>query len=138
MGLEALSKASENAYARGLRPLAELYSPAEGATADPKVPVFVPLFLCIEEAITLYDTDEETLTDAKVSLALDRLSLSPEEAAPDPLIERIQAALRLTLTVNSYSRQQVRQAVRKIGKSVVRHENGQRGYLEFIRQFLEA
>ena len=57
------------------------------------------------------------------------------DAGGDPLIEKLQFALRLLLSIQNYSRNDVRSAIRKVAKSVDRHTRlaGPRGYLQFIR-----
>jgi hypothetical protein len=123
-----------------LRPLSELYGPGTGLeTLDPTANTFVPLLLSIEEVfLTLADANPK-LTDADVAVSLDRLCMSPEAAVPsDPLVGAVQLRLRLTLSLNDYSRQDVRHALRKVKQSVARHTRlaGPRGYLTFIRQQL--
>ena len=79
------------------------------------------------------------MTDARVSLALDKLGMSPEgEAGTDVLAKYLQFKLRMVLSMNDYSRNEVKAAIKKIGKSVERHTKlaGPRGYLTFIRQQL--
>ena len=127
----------EQKQAYTLKPLNELYGPGNSGTVDPQSEVFMPLFLCIEEEIAKFDANEVQLNDATVTLALNRLSMNPEEQTGDALIRRIQMALRLNLSLNNYARQEVRQADRKIGKSVDRHSEGGRGrgYLKFIHEF---
>jgi hypothetical protein len=120
-----------------LKPLAELFGVGTGHSFDPQDDIFLPLMLCIEEEIVKYDTDHY-LTDASVALALDQLGMDPAGASTDPLARQIQVALRLTLSLNDYSRQEVRQAIRKIAKSVNRHKNGDRGYLRFVREFFSS
>lgn len=122
-----------------LKPLKELYGIGNGTEAvDPESDTFMPLFLAIEETIAGFDADTRRLTDAEVALALGTLSLSPEAASADPLIQEIQLSLRLTVSLNNYSRQEVRQAIRRIARSVQRHTESGRGraYLDFIEQFL--
>ena len=120
-----------------LKPLGELYGRGNSGTVDPQNETFMPLFLCIEEEIAKFDANEVQLNDATVMLALNRLSMNPEEQTDDALIRRIQMALRMNLSLNNYARQEVRQAIRKIGKSVDRHSEGGRGrgYLKFIHGF---
>jgi hypothetical protein len=120
-----------------LKSLAELYGKGVGAASvEPLDERYLPLFLCIEESIARYYRDDDgSLTDAAVQITLDRLGMSPEsDEANDPLAHHIQLDLRLQLSVSDYSRQEVRSAIRKIGKSVARHSriSGVRGYLEFI------
>ncbi|MFI5381762.1 MAG: hypothetical protein ACHRHE_20895 [Tepidisphaerales bacterium] len=54
--------------------------------------------------------------------------------------EQIQLSLRMALSLNDYSRQDVKQAIRKILKSVDRHTKaaGQRGYLDFIHKYIKG
>ena len=87
--------------------------------------------------IARFDAMDGRLNDGTVTLALNRLSMSPDEPTEDPLIRRIQFGLRMNLSLNNYSRQEVRQAIRKIGKSAERHSEGGRGrgYLNFIEEF---
>jgi hypothetical protein len=122
-----------------LKPLGELYGTANAGTVDPQSKTFMRLFFCIEEEIVRFDDNERRLTDGEIALALNNLSMNPEASAADPLMQKVQCALRMLLSLNNYSRQEVRQALRKIGKSVDRHMEGGRGrgYLEFIRGFFE-
>ena len=122
-----------------IKTLSELYGPGNSETVDPQSDLFMPLFLCIEEGISIFDAKEGPLTDAQVALALDDLSMNPEKPSASPLVQHIQLALRLTLSLNNYSRQEVRQAIRRIGRSVQRHSEGGRGrgYLNFIKEFLQ-
>jgi hypothetical protein len=121
-----------------LKPLAELYGAGNVAPAvDPQNDTFRPLFMCIEEEIVKCDGMDRRLTDAAATLALSRLSMNPDGPCDDDLLaRRIQMALRMTLSLNNYSRQEVRTAIRKVGKSVDRHSEGGRGrgYLDFVRQ----
>jgi hypothetical protein len=119
-----------------LKPLAELYGEGRGVTAvEPTDNGFMPLFLGIEETIIeCYHANPE-LTDGMVALTLDRLVRNPSaQFQPGELGTRLQARLRLVLSVNNYSRWEVQQAVRKIAKSVARHTavSGIQGYLDFI------
>jgi hypothetical protein len=124
-----------------LRPLAELYGAGTGRpTIDPEDEPFIPLFLAIEQTIVREDQKGPArLTDGGVALTLDRLAMNPEgDPGIDPLARHLQLELRLQLSLNDYSRQEVRGALRKIGKSVVRHTRlaGPRGYLSFIREYV--
>jgi hypothetical protein len=121
-----------------LKPLRELYGQGHSGSPDPQDATFMPLFLSIEEAIARYDSTQQPLHDGTVSIALKTLSMDPDETFTDPLVSYVQFALRMLLSLNDYSRQEVRQALRKIGKSVQRHSEGGRGrgYLNFIQQFV--
>lgn len=122
-----------------LKPLQELYGPGHNvATVDPKEDRFMPLFMAIEEAIAQYYRHENpSLTDGATSLVVDQLGMQPDAASTDPLALRIQYALRLCLSLNNYSRPEVKAALKKIGKSIDRHTraDGPRGYLRFIAEY---
>lgn len=122
-----------------LKPLKDLYAAGDNApSVDPQDERYMPLFLAIEAEIAqYYEHDAPSLTDGVVGLVLDQLSLSPEASNPDPLARRVQTSLRFCLSLNDYSRQEVRAALRKVRKSVDRHSrvDGRRGYLDFIVEF---
>jgi hypothetical protein len=127
----------ERRYA--LKPLSDLYGPGHNVdTVDPQDERFMPLFLAIEEAIVRHwEQDNPGLTDGTVALVLDQLGMGPDSTTQDPLAQRIQLEVRLCLSLNDYSRQEVKAALKKVGKSVDRHTRaaGPRGYLSFIKQF---
>ena len=122
-----------------LRPLSELYGQGTGsATIDPKDERFEPLLMAIELPIKHHDLDQG-LSDGAVSIVLERLAMTPEaEPGADELARQIQLSLRLVLSLNDYSRQDVKGAIRKIAKSVTRHtrSDGPRGYLDFIQKYV--
>ena len=67
------------------------------------------------------------------------MSLDPAgEPGQDALRRRLQLALRLLLSLNDYSRQEVKTALRTIARSVARHKSleGRRGYLTFIHEYV--
>jgi hypothetical protein len=122
-----------------LRPLDELYGQGTGAdVVNPMDERFMPLFLGIEEAIQLAYREDRGLTDGAVQLALNELSMNPSADTRDKLARKVQLQMRMVLSLNDYSKQEVKGAVRKIGKSVERHRKsgGPRGYLEFVRGML--
>ncbi|MGA2499950.1 MAG: hypothetical protein ABSH20_19605 [Tepidisphaeraceae bacterium] len=126
-----------------LKPLGELYGKGPGRdNVDPQDESYMPLFLAIEGEIARCDTIcRYPMMDGTVSMALSSLAMSPEaEVAPDSFAEQIQLSLRMTLSVNDYSRQDVKHAIRKILKSVDRHTKaaGQRGYLDFIHKYVKG
>ena len=127
----------ERRYA--LKSLSDLYGPGHNVdTVDPEDQRFMPLFLTIEEAIVRHcEQDNPGLTDGTVALVLDQLGMGPGSTTPDPLAKRIQVQLRLCLSMNDYSRQEVKAALKEVAKSVDRHTcaSGPRGYLNFIAQF---
>jgi hypothetical protein len=119
-----------------LKPLPELFGKGTGAPS-PTVEDerFMPLLLGIEEAIAKHYLEDPDLTDGRVSLALSRLVLHPgHEPKDDLLCAHMQTRLRLVLSLNDYSRQEVLWALRTVEKSVRRHSrvDGPQGYLEFI------
>ena len=125
-----------------LKPLAALYGKGTGRDAlDTLDPAFTPLLMSIEQVFVDRFRVEPELTDAAVTVALDRLCLSPE-ASPgrDSVAIDVQFRLRLTLSLHDFSRSDVRHALRKVKQSVARHtrQSGVRGYLTFIRQQLAA
>ena len=119
-----------------LKALQDLYTPA-GATMvvlqwnDSR---YMQLLHAIEGAIKrAYEASPE-LTDSSVMLALDTISMKPETVSNDPLVKDINNSLRLLLSTDSYSRDEVKKAIRKVLASVKRHKEvgGMRGYLDFI------
>jgi len=120
-----------------LKPLGQLFGNGCGVSSiDPADEAFMPLLLAIEESVLDCYSADPDLTDGRVSLALSRLAMRPDDdPADEALYRRMQLRLRLLLSLNDYSRQEVRWALRKIDKSVRRHSriDGPRGYLDFIR-----
>lgn len=123
-----------------LKPLAELYGAGTGkASVDLRDDEFLALLMAIEESIVRHDRGARGLTDGTVIGSLDRLCMTPEaDVRNDPLALDIQASLRLTLSLNDFSRQDVKHALRKVKQSVNRHNklSGTRGYLTIIREQL--
>ncbi|KPJ71653.1 MAG: hypothetical protein AMS14_09005 [Planctomycetes bacterium DG_20] len=119
-----------------LKPLPELFGEGHGVSSlDWRDERFMPLLLRIEESIVQQYAQDPSLTDGHVSLVLSRLILHPGcDPGEDDLCGRLQLDLRLLLSLNDYSRQEVRWALRKVEKSVRRHSrvDGTRGYLDFI------
>ncbi len=128
---------SDRSESYTLKPLNELFGKGSGQSVDPKNDAFMPLFLSVEEEIVNFDSNEELLTDGRVALVLGGLSMNPETPSIDPLGKHLQDRLRLVLSLNDYSRQELRQVLRKIEKSVARHteSGGGRGYINFIRRY---
>lgn len=123
-----------------IKPMDELYGKDRGITSVQGTDDhYMPLLMGIEGMIADHYRRDRSLTDAKVLLALKALSMNP--GAPcrnDMLCQAIQFGLRLTLSLNDYSKQETRQAIRKVAQSVERHTRlaGPRGYLEFIVDFV--
>ncbi|MCY3018761.1 MAG: hypothetical protein NTW87_07000 [Planctomycetota bacterium] len=121
-----------------LKPLADLFGKGYGESSiDWRDEKYMPLLLRIEEEIMNHDDAVPDLTDGLVSLTLDRMALNPATApGNDVLCRRLQLGLRVLLSGNDYSKQEVKLSIRKIAKSVSLHtwQHGVRGYLDFIRQ----
>lgn len=92
------------------------------------------LLHAIEGAIKRMYEASPGLTDSSVMLALDKLSMNPELVSIDPVVKAVNNSLRLLLSTENYSRDEVKKVVRKIMASVKRHKAaaGIRGYLDFI------
>jgi hypothetical protein len=124
-----------------LKPLKELYGEGpQAGGANPMTEAYMPLFHGIENEILQCDNEvQRQITDGMVLLSVERLALAPEEEqGDDRLATRIQVALRIVCSLNDYSRQEVRQALRRIARSVEHHtsEGGPRGYLNFLHQVM--
>jgi len=123
-----------------VKPLNQLYGQGTGSPsvefADTR---FQPLLIAIEDTVVKSYRQLPELTDGHLLAALEPLCMSPEaDTRSDKLAARVQFALRLTLSLNDYSRQDVRHCLRKIKQSVLRHNKlaGMRGYLNFIHKTL--
>ncbi len=123
-----------------LKPLSQLYGPGRRYSSfDYKSETYVPLFLCIEECVLRHRRQQPELTDGDVMLSLDLLACAPEaDVTSHVLARRMQLELRMLLSLNDYNRDEVRQVVRRLRKSVKLHNdlNGRYGYLDFIEEQL--
>jgi hypothetical protein len=123
-----------------LAPLHELYGRGTGQRSpDPTSEALAPLLLVIQQAIVEAFEDDRRLQDARVARALARLQRSPEgNFAVFGLTAAIQAALRLTLSLNDYSREDVLAALDEIAQNVAVQSNlaGPQGYLQYLQQYL--
>ena len=125
-----------------LKPLPELFGPdrpSPGADWDDDDRI-MGLLQQIEESIMQFfcDTDPD-LTDSHTALVLSNLAMKPgRDPGDDPLCRLLQARLRLLLSLNDYSRHEVRWALNKIERSVQLHRSldGPQGYLTFITEQL--
>ena len=120
-----------------LKPLNQLYVQNDRSTSiDVENPKDMQLLMQIESTIVDCYHEDPDLTDGQVELALDRLDMSPAgDHSKDYVAEQIQLGLQLLLSLNDYSLEEVRMAIRKIRKSVQRHTKraGRTGYLDFIQ-----
>jgi hypothetical protein len=123
-----------------LMPLEQLYAPDNSTMSiNWEDDYYLPLLYCIESEIVDYYNKDATLTDGLVALTLDRMCANPAIAPKgDVLLQRLQMALQLELSLEDYTKFEVKQALRKILKSVERHSavSGVTGYLDFIRKHI--
>jgi hypothetical protein len=123
-----------------LAPLQELYGRGTGEQSpDPTSEALAPLLLVIQQAIVEAFEDDPRLHDARVARALARLQRCLEgNFAVFGLTAAIQAALRLTLSLNDYSRQDVLAALNEIAQNVAVQSNlaGPQGYVQYLQQYL--
>ncbi|MCX5674734.1 MAG: hypothetical protein NTX87_06975 [Planctomycetota bacterium] len=123
-----------------LKPLPELFGQGHGIMpTDPTDEQFLPLLMCIETSIVSHYETDPRLTDSHVRLILSRLATKPGcDPGDDELCRRIQVNLRIFLSLDDYSRQEVRWALHKIERSVRLHSSldGPQGYLDFISGML--
>jgi len=101
-------------------------------------PQIVALCMAIEYAIALLDHDTgHGLKDKEVIAVLEKLGFKPE-GTQSGLTQHIQAFLQLELSLDSYSRSDIRQALRRCLRSAQRHHklDGERGFLNFIHHLI--
>jgi len=136
--IEFKSKSGDHIYI--LKPIDSLYGKGLGVdSVDMLDERFRPILMTIERAIIQQYHHVPSLTDATVILSLKSLTMNTGALVTfDPLAHRIQRSLRLFLSLNDHSRQEVKLALRKVLQSVERHTRlaGPRGYLTFIENFL--
>ncbi len=116
--------ASKGSFEFRLRPLQELFSSTKADTGSMKTddPAALQLLHAIEGEIKRRYMKNPELTDSSVLLALDTLAMKPEAVSRDVLAKAIQNSLRLLLSTDDYSRDEVKWAIRKILASVKRHK----------------
>lgn len=134
-GLITLSSANGKVTYK-LKPLNALYSNEKTDAADEDRRL--SLMYAIEGAIKRFYETAPELTDGAVIRVLEKLAMKPEIFDDDALLKRISYELRLKLSSSQYTRDEVRQALRKILGSAKRHNDreGRRGYLEFIAEYV--
>ena len=132
--------AAKGSFEYRLKPLQELFSTGRPDIAVMKTddPRNLQLLNAIESEIKRRYTNDPELTDSSVMLGLDVLAMKPEAVSRDMLVKTIQNSLRLLLSTDDYSRDEVKMAVRKILASVKRHRSAGviRGYLDFIMEYV--
>lgn len=133
-----LVEASKGSFEHRLKPLHELFSSTTTVNMATKMndPRYLDLLYAIESSIKRLSIEHPDLTDASIMLGLDALAVRPEALTNDAVVKRINRDLRLLLSMNDYSRDEMKAAVRKISASVKQHRAiaGIRGYLDFIME----
>ncbi len=122
-----------------LRSLDQLYGKGHGISSmDPRDEQAMPLLMAIESAIMRFWRENPALTDGHVLLSLRELAMNPSADTRDVLAREIQLDLRLLLSLDDYSKQEVKLGVRRIIRSVELHTSlgGRRGYLTFIKDYV--
>ncbi|MCF6149423.1 MAG: hypothetical protein E3K37_12280 [Candidatus Kuenenia sp.] len=125
-----------------LRPLNELFSQGNGMAVEInwKDEHYIQLLYTIERAIKkVYEENHYRLTDSDVILALETLAMKPEKVNNNSILKAINQELRLQLSMNDYSRHEVKMSIRKILNSAKRHnkQGGLRGYVNFILAYIQ-
>ncbi len=138
-GLVRIESAKGN-FMYKLKPLHELFSQKSSTVAqiDWEDQHFLSLLYTIERAIKKFYKDHYTLTDSDVIPALETLAMKPEAVSKNSIVRAINQELRLHLSMNSYSRHEVKMAVRKVLSSAKGHnkQGGLTGYLDIIMQYV--
>lgn len=116
------------------KPIAELYVEEE-SRKNPEEELLSLLYQ-IEKAIKEYDMSNGGVTDSSVIMALEKLSMKPEAPVRDEFTKRVTDYIRMFMSMNNLSRNQLRQGINRILRSARRHNklDGIRGYLNFIRE----
>lgn len=117
-----------------LKAIGELYAEAKSPGGENEQ---MALTMAIEYAIAFFDHhNDHGLRDDETIRILEKLSMKPETALSG-FGALIQAYLRLELSLDDYSRADLRQAVRRALRSAQRHSKGDpRGYLNHIHHVM--
>lgn len=124
-----------------LKELSELYE-GDGVfsfESDEETEHYIPLMEAIESAIDLYYIGHPDLKDKNVISTLEQLILKTDVKPYSELLKAIQNNLRLCLSTNIYSKQEVKGGLKRILKSVKFHHqmDGAQGYVNFVGYRLE-
>ncbi|SEL92781.1 hypothetical protein SAMN04489760_10112 [Syntrophus gentianae] len=116
------------------KPVQELYVGEEsGKNTEEEL---LSLLYQIERAIKEYDINNEGLTDSSVIMVLEKLSMKPEAPVHDEFMKWVTDYIRMFMSMNNLSRNELRQGINRILRSARRYNklSGIRGYLNFIRE----
>ncbi|OPY84298.1 MAG: hypothetical protein A4E72_02307 [Syntrophus sp. PtaU1.Bin208] len=116
------------------KPIEELYVEEESRKDTEEV--LLSLLYQIERAIKEYDISNGGLTDSSFIMVLEKLSMKPETPIQDELTKWITDYIRMFMSMNNLSRNELRQGINRILRSARRYNKlfGMRGYLNFIRE----
>ncbi|MGQ3685941.1 MAG: hypothetical protein ACUBOA_13190 [Candidatus Loosdrechtia sp.] len=133
-------ESDKGSFSYKLKPLHELFSQATEKIIgiDWEDQYYLTLLYVIEHAIKKVHEIHYSLTDPDVILALETLSMKPEALSRNVIVAAINQELRLQLSMNSYTRHEVKMAIRKVLNSARKHykQGGLRGYLNFIMEYV--
>lgn len=123
---------TKGSFTYRLKILRELFAPHDASL--PAEAWQNPLLMAIESAISRTYKKNPELTDPLVILALEQLAAKPDAEGTDTLTKAIVTQLTIELSLEDFSRADVRRALNKVLRSVRRHYevDGRRGYLDFI------
>ncbi len=123
-------------FTHKLKPLNELYVATPSSPYDEAREL--QLLAANESPIKRMSEDNEEITDSSVVFALEILSSKPEIETSDEIAQTVSRELRLCLSMNDYTRDEVKRAIRKVLNSAKKHnrDSGRKGYLNFIAEFL--
>ena len=98
------------------------------------IDVYLPLLMAIESAINRCHRDDPDLRDKDLVPILKRLILKPDINLGHVVAIATQDHIKLTLCTNTYSKNEVIGALKKVFRSVRNHHaaNGPKGYLNSI------
>ena len=127
-------------FTHKLKPLNELFCQENGKAAeiDWEDSHYIHLLYTIERAIKRIYELNYALTDSDVIPVLETLAMKPETVSKNIILKSINQELRLQLSMNDYSRHEVKMAIRKILNSAKSRykQGGLRGYLNFIMKYV--
>ncbi len=116
-----------------LKPIKELYTQKPENTS---VEHYNSLIKAIEGALKRYTSENSEITDSQVINILEKLAMKPENIINNGLGKELQNQLRFELSMSGYSRDDVRQSVRKILKLAQKagNQGNSRSYLDLVSQ----
>jgi hypothetical protein len=134
-------ESSKGDFTHKLKPLNELFSQKNSKITEISWEdrYYLNLLYAIERAIKrICESTQYRITDSDVISVLETLAMKPETVNNNFVLKEINQGLRLKLSMNDYSRHEVKMAIRKILNSAKSHnkQGGLRGYLGFILKYV--